>query len=160
MPPDTTHPPSAPGDPALRAGSKAPITPLATRKALALPLLLSLLLTACSNPATHPAHLFLRDAETSAPIPGATILAEVPSRDHPLSIDSILGRTGPLDSRATTNAEGRADIALVPDRPVRIGILRLGYPPSFALLDPAPAESTSWLSANDVSPSIEFRIER
>jgi hypothetical protein len=94
----------------------------------------------CCGPSTAPLGVEIRDAATRAPVAGATVIADVPSRNHPLSVATLLGQTGPKSSRAVTDADGRAGVAYVPDRPVRLTVVPAGGVPESLLWD-APGDA-------------------
>lgn len=77
----------------------------------------------------------VRDAATGEPAPGVTVLADVPSRNHPFSVASLLGQTGPVSSRGTTDAKGVATVDRIEDRPFRLTIVPEGGTPESDLWD-------------------------
>lgn len=80
-------------------------------------------LSGCGGPASVAAVVSVRDAESAQPVVGATLVVQSKSRDHPLSIDTILGRTGPAEHRRTTDELGMARITLIEGRLTRISVL-------------------------------------
>ena len=72
----------------------------------------------------------VRDGRTHEPIGGATVVAAVPSRDHPQSVATLLGRTAPRTTRSTTDAQGRAILSYIEDRPLRLIVMAQGLVPA------------------------------
>ncbi len=83
----------------------------------------TLLLGGCVGPDSERAVIELRTVETRSPIVGALIIAHSTSRYHPLSVAAQLGWLGPLESRATTDANGRAEVEWIRGRTLRVGVL-------------------------------------
>lgn len=81
---------------------------------------------------------------------GAKVQAETAARNHPLSVSSLLGQTGPVTSTGFTDDDGRATLEYLSGRPVRVAALARGYPiltmtveepwlgPADGLSDPGP----------------------
>lgn len=88
----------------------------------------------------------VRDAITAEPVVGCRVLAETPSKDHPFSIASLLGQTGPFDSSAVTDARGRATLVGLESRAVRLGVWPRGESPRFVLVEePAADGRAAWV---------------
>jgi hypothetical protein len=112
--------------------------------------LLALLLSGCASEPKAVLLVQVSDAGSGAPIAGAKVQAETAARNHPLSVSSLLGQTGPMTSTGFTDANGQATLEYLSGRPVRIAALSRGYPiltmtieepwlgPSEALSDPGP----------------------
>ena len=113
----------------------------------------------------------IRDAVTHDPISGALVVGDTPSQDHPFSVASLLGETGPLASRADSDLAGKARIEGLMDRPLRITIIVQQRAPRFILLDPHPGttgKTLDWASlTRDSAPggdeassgNLEVRVE-
>jgi len=161
---------SAPAIPVLRTGSGLGIPVLRTGRGIAWGTGLALLaglLGACS--ASRSTLLVeVRDAATGEPAAGASVVADVPSRNHPFSVASLLGQTGELATRSAADGRGRARVEYLAGRPVRLGVLEPGWDTGFVLLDPdAPgfaAEGDGWISGQtppiDGARRPEFRVVR
>lgn len=107
-------------------------------------------------PAKIPLHIELRDAASASPVIGCRVFAETPSKDHPFSIASILGQTGPAASNATTDARGAAILTGLTGRAVRLVVWPTGEGPRCLLLDDAQAaEGTSWCDVAGTPGSAE-----
>jgi hypothetical protein len=123
----------------------------------------------CASWTEVPLEVYLRDAKDGKPVSGATVMAEVPSRDHPFSIATMLGQTQPVTSRATTDSKGVARVKAIAERPVRLGFIGAGHAPGFVLLDPVPSGAAGaaavWMpvttdgSGGDALPGLEVRVE-
>ena len=87
-----------------------------------------LLLTGCAGPDIAALSVLVLDQETGEVISGAKVVADTPSHDHPLSVESMLGRTGPILNTAYTDSSGETVVEYAAGRPVRIGVLARGYP--------------------------------
>lgn len=77
----------------------------------------------CSTPTFAPLTVTVTEANGGEPVPMAKVLAEVPSKDHPFSVQTIFGETGPLSHSAFTNSDGVAVVQYAVGRPVRVGVL-------------------------------------
>lgn len=124
-----------------------------------------LLLGACS--ASRSALLVeVRDASTGEPAAGVSIVADVPSRNHPFSVASLLGGTKDIATQAIADAAGRARLEYVAGRPVRLGVLEPGWDPGLVLVDPDATgfDAEAWQSAGvppiDGARRSEFRVVR
>lgn len=97
----------------------------------------------------------VRDAITHEPARNVTVFADVPSQDHPFSVASLLGRTGPIDSRAMTNDYGLAELQRIDGRPVRLGVLSAGWAVGEVFINPdAPGfNAQAWIRTDDFSIS-------
>lgn len=77
-------------------------------------------LTACSAAPTTSLRVIVRDARSNDPLPGVIVTGETCSRDHPFSIASLLGQTGPRDQQVRTGPDGRAALTVLADWPIRL----------------------------------------
>ena len=111
---------------------------------------------ACSAP-TSVFTVSVRDAQSMNPIAGAVVVADTPNRNHPFSIASILGRAGPLSVQATTDAQGRASLVGLDDRPVRIGVFADGREPAFGMF--AGSSGAEWVGLGDAGSEPRSEIE-
>lgn len=110
----------------------------------------------------------VRRSDTHEPVVGALMIAQSSAKDHPLSVDSILGKTGPLESRGMTGADGRATVEIVEDRYVRIGVVapQAGAAMAFAGFDASDARWNAWKvlapnsSGDAAAASLELRVSR
>lgn len=108
----------------------------------------------------------VRDAATGEPAAGVGVVADVPSRNHPFSVASLLGGTTDIATQAMADAKGRARLEYVDGRPVRLGVLQPGWDPGLVLVDPDATgfDAEAWRSAG--VPPIggarrpEFRVVR
>ncbi len=106
--------------------------------------------------------VFVRDRDTMRPIQGAAVAVETASRDHPFSAASILGQTGPDDSRATTNEHGEVRLTWLEGREFRVVIWTPGRSP--AVLGPVTLNGASgaWLDPalppGTADPGVQARI--
>lgn len=91
----------------------------------------------------------VREAAGGAPVAGAFVAADVPSRNHPFSVASLLGQTASVSTRATTDDAGRATLEHVDDRPFRLTVIPPGGAPESALWD-APDETWRPLGKTEV----------
>lgn len=121
--------------------------PISLRSCRCILLGVTLVFPSC-GPSTGPLTVQVRDAATLEPAAGVNVVGQTPSRDHPFSIATMLGQTGPNSSSAVTDAQGRATITYIPGRPVRLGLLGEGWDPSIVLIDPSdPAfDAAAWQS--------------
>lgn len=104
----------------------------------------------CASEPRAVLHVQVSDAGSGAPIVGAKVQAETAARNHPLSVSSLLGQTGPVTSTGFTDDDGRATLEYLSGRPVRVAALARGYPiltmtveepwlgPADGLSDPGP----------------------
>ncbi len=90
-------------------------------------LLASVLLAQGCGPGVRSLSVEVRDAATKEPAAGVTVIADVPNRNHPFSIASLLGQTGEVSTRAVTDQRGRAELSAIQGRPVRISVLAPGW---------------------------------
>jgi hypothetical protein len=129
-----------------RARRAGPLTPASLIRITPAAFLLGSALLAACAPAPRPLLVEVRDAHTKRPAAGVSVVAQTPSRDHPFSIASLLGQTGPHDARAQTDARGVARLEFMPGRPVRLGVLAPGWDAGFVLFDPdAPGfDASAW----------------
>ncbi|MBY0311317.1 MAG: hypothetical protein K2W85_04555 [Phycisphaerales bacterium] len=98
----------------------------------------------------------VRDAITAEPVVGCRVLAETPSKDHPFSIASLLGQTGPFDSSAVTDARGRATLVGLESRALRLGVWPRGGAPRFVLIeDVGSADAEVWWDVTGTPGSVE-----
>ena len=86
------------------------------------------LLTGCAGPDSSALSVLVSDASTGEPLAGAKVVADTPSHDHPFSISSMLGQTGPRQSVGYTDDRGLAIVEYATGRAVRVGVLARGYP--------------------------------
>ena len=124
----------------------------------------AMVILACVGGCAAPSSVFtvsVRDAQSKSPVAGAVVVADTPNRDHPFSIASILGQAGPLSARATTDAQGRASMAGLDGRPIRIGVFADGRAPAFRLFDCAGGPEWAELDVGGSEPggAIEVRID-
>jgi len=95
-----------------------------------------LLVSACAaQPLPAPISVRVVDAASGEPILGAKVVADVASHDHPFSVATLLGETGPVSSSAFTDELGLAMVTCTPGRAVRIGVLAVKYPVLIQLID-------------------------
>ncbi len=85
-------------------------------------------LAGCAGPDVAALSVRVTDSTTGAPMANAKVVADTPSHDHPLSIESMLGQTGPIEKNVYTDEAGVAVVQYAAGRPVRIGVLVRGYP--------------------------------
>jgi hypothetical protein len=112
------------------------------RRTLALTLAaIALGLPACSSPSMQPLMVTVTDAATHSPVHAAEVIADVPSKDHPFSVNSIFGLTGPLSNSAFTDERGIATVNYATGRPVRITVLAPLYSPVIQLLEEPIADA-------------------
>lgn len=125
-----------------------------------LPLLATSLLASCA-PTTTPLDVEVRDRVSHQPAAGVRVFADVPSRDHAFSIASILGTTGPVFLRGVTDEHGRARLAYIAGRPVRLGVLEAGWCPGTILIEPDSAlfDSARWYPSEDTASAGERLAE-
>lgn len=83
-------------------------------------------ISGCAGPAEMRALVEVREVGTHVPVAGALVIAQSMNRDHPLSVDSQLGRLGPMESRDTTDERGLARVELVEGRLVRFSVVPMG----------------------------------
>ncbi len=93
------------------------------------------LLVGCAASDNSSLSVEVSDAATGAPVANAKVVADTPSHDHPFSIATMLGLTGPEFSTAFTDDHGRAVVEYATGRPVRIGVLARGYPLLIRIID-------------------------
>lgn len=99
-------------------------------------LMLALLwVTGCSSDPSAQLRVRVLDGKTLDPVVGAKVIAETPSQDHPFSVRTILGGTGPIRSTAETDQAGEALVLYHPGRPVRIAAILPGYPITMQLCE-------------------------
>lgn len=91
-------------------------------------MLAGVLLAGCAGPDRSSLRVAVSDAATGAPVADAKVVADTPSRNHPFSISTMLGLTGPESSVAYTDERGVAVVEHAVGRPVRIGVLARDYP--------------------------------
>lgn len=106
----------------------------------------------------------VREAKSHQPASDVTVVADVPARDHPLSVASLLGQTGPLSSRASTDVRGVAMVRFVPGRPLRLGVLAPGWTTGLVIVEPdAPGfDPSAWLIGEPPREGLrtpEYRIK-
>ena len=87
------------------------------------------------GPSVQGLRVEVRDAATKEPAAGVTVFADVPSRDHPFSIATLLKQTGPLSWRAKTDEHGVAELKYAEGRPVRVGVLSAGWAVGAVMVD-------------------------
>lgn len=92
-------------------------------------------MTGCSSDPSAQLRVRVLEGKTLEPVVGARVIAETPSQDHPFSVRTILGETGPIRSTAETNRAGEALVLYHPGRPVRIGAILPGYPVTMQLCE-------------------------
>lgn len=137
---------------------------------LALALLaLAVLCSGCASEPMSTLLVHVRSGPDGQPLQGAMVLAETPSRDHPFSVESLLGQTGPRSDSALTDSQGAAAVHCPRERPVRIGIITPAGVASFTLLDPHPGLTgiaSDWTAADGAASvpannpeAVEFRVE-
>jgi hypothetical protein len=99
--------------------------------------------------------VFVRDAATHAPAQGVVVIADVPNKNHPLSVASLLGKTKETSSSATTDEEGRALLSFIPGRAVRLSVLAVGWERGSLLLEDDPHASADgrWKAGTGVVTS-------
>jgi hypothetical protein len=85
-------------------------------------------LAACAGPDVAALSVLVTDSTSGAPMANAKVIADTPSHDHPLSIESMLGKTGPIEKNVYTDEAGVAVVEYAAGRAVRIGVLVRGYP--------------------------------
>ena len=90
--------------------------------------LVAAILGGCAKPDVSALSVAVSDAITGAPIAGAKVVADTPSHNHPLSIESMLGQTAPVQSIAYTDERGVAVLEYATGRSVRVGVMARGYP--------------------------------
>ncbi|MFN7021556.1 MAG: hypothetical protein ACK4WH_09550 [Phycisphaerales bacterium] len=93
------------------------------------------MVTACSSDPSAQLRVRVLDGQTLDAVVGAVVIAETPSQDHPFSVRTLLGETGPIRSTAETNQAGEALVLFCPGRPVRIGAVMPGYPVTMQLCE-------------------------
>lgn len=114
----------------------------------------------CAHERTSYLMLTVTDAQTHKPLSGVKVQADTCSRNHPFSVASMLGQTGPVSSVAYSDDAGRARVEYLDGRPVRIGVLMHGYPISVSLLEEPWRGATSVSDTAADSPHrIEVRVE-
>lgn len=100
---------------------------LPCRKLLALAVA-ALALSGCAQ--TTSIAIRVTDPTSGTAISGAAIGADVPNRDHPFSVATLLGQTKPKHERARTDAGGRAVLEGLVGRPLRLTVFAQGFPPT------------------------------
>lgn len=103
------------------------------------------------------------------PVYPGVIFAETPSRDHPFSIATLLGQTGPKSTNVLPDERGEAVITIPRDRPLRLGVMTHDWGPGFVFLDPHPGlsgQARDWMplqleagKGGDPRLLIEVRVE-
>lgn len=85
-----------------------------------------LLIAGCQSARTTSFDVVVYDVHYNIPIEGVQVIAQTPSRDHPFSIATLLGQTGPFESRGITNDAGCVRLQGVADRSLRITVINRG----------------------------------
>lgn len=103
------------------------------------------------GPTVKPMRVEVRDAATKEPAAGVTVFADVPSKDHPFSIATLLKQTGPLSWRAKTGERGVAELNYAEGRPVRVGVLSAGWAVGVVMVEPESIEFVpgDWIISDD-----------
>lgn len=113
----------------------------------------------CAGPDIAALSVLVTDQASGEPIPGAKVVADTPSRDHPLSFETLLGRTGPMLETAFTDDRGRAVVEYASGRPVRIGVLAPGFPLLIENIDQPWLGETSLLGDREGGKQLRARVE-
>lgn len=96
----------------------------------------------------------VQDAASGQPLAGVVVIGETCSRDHPFSVASLVGQTGPRDARAWTGADGRASLTVPTDWPVRVTAVAPGYTLGQRWLEvPLPADEVRFALTLQNSPA-------
>lgn len=103
-------------------------------------------LAGCAGPGRFESVVEVRSAATGEGVAGAVVVAQSLAKDHPLSIDTLLGRTQPEEERAVTDAAGRARVRFVEDRLARVGVISVeqGASMAFVTLGSGGSDEEGW----------------
>jgi hypothetical protein len=101
------------------------------------------------GPVVRDLRVEVRDAATKQPAAGVNVFADVPSNDHPFSIATLLGQTGPLNWRAMTDELGVAKLRYAQGRPVRVGVLSAGWAVGVVMLERVDDSGGAWVVPAD-----------
>ncbi|MCC6322824.1 MAG: hypothetical protein IT438_15480 [Phycisphaerales bacterium] len=116
-------------------------------------------LVGCSADTTSASlRVLVADASSQAPIAGAEVIAETPSRDHPFSIQTLFGETGPVRTSASTDSAGVALVEFIPGRPVRIGVIAPGYAIVMQLVEEAWRGPVELTADSEVADAKRLRV--
>lgn len=102
----------------------------------------------CGSSAS-PLALQVRDRATGEPARRVLVIADVPNRNHPFSVASLLGQTRELSTRERTDDAGRVVLSFVPGRVVRLSVLEQGWGGGTVLIDPQTIEPGAWFAQED-----------
>ncbi len=126
-------------------------------------------LGACASEETCSLRVQVRRGPDHQPVHVAVVFAETPSRDHPFSVASLLGHTGPQSSTEVLDERGVAIITCPRERPLRLGVMTHDWGPGFVFLNPHPGLSgqpLEWTQlqlepgkSGDPNQLVEVRVE-
>lgn len=93
------------------------------------------LASCAADPAPRGLGVVVRDGATEQPLAGVAVRAEVAAHNHPFSVASMLGATGPHTTEGRTDQSGRAELMYTPGRAVRICAVAPGYDPLIDIVE-------------------------
>lgn len=104
--------------------------------------LIVLLLTGCTGPSGIPVQVGVGVYRAGVPVEGARVVSHSTSRDHPFSVETLLGKTGPIDDVGETDADGEVTLEVFADRDSRVVVIT--PPPQVEIVTLWTGFSTRW----------------
>jgi hypothetical protein len=116
-------------------------------------------LSGCAGPDIAALSVLVMDQASGEVISGAKVVADTPSHEHPLSVESMLGQTGPMLKTGYTDSSGTAVVEYAVGRPVRIGVLARGYPLLIESIDQPWLGETVLMGDREGTKQLRARVE-
>lgn len=95
----------------------------------------------------------VRDARTHEPAANVLVFADVPNKNHPLSVATLLGKTKSVSATGRTDANGRVELVYAPGRVVRLSVMDPHWIGGAVLIDPETVELGKWFAIDQPMPS-------